>query len=292
MKILNIIKSGCVKCKSCVKACLTHLFSIKNIGNDTIVEFDDPHGFCIGCGHCVAACNYNAINYEDPKTHIKMEKDDSADYSSVINLLKGQRSIRNYLSKEVPKEDINKIIDIMRYAPTGSNRQSCEFIVINNDDIKDKLRQFTIKNLRKLLKLISIRKIVKPFMPKNVYKIIDQPHIRLGLKDLFDRYNQGEDPILFNAPYLILATGPNMVHSSYFDPTIAITYGRTAAHSLGLGSCWIGLTMDAIRNNKEVKKLLGIDKDRIIAGVMTLGYPAVKYHNIPPRNPASVKYYE
>jgi nitroreductase len=127
-------------------------------------------------------------------------------------------------------------------------------------------------------------------MPKHVYNIIDQPHIKMGLKDLFKRYKQGEDPIFFNAPYIILVTAPNMLDNSYFDPTIAITYSRTTAHSLGLGSCWIGLTMDAIRNNKAVKKLLSIDKDRIIAGVMTLGYPAVKYHNIPPRNTVSVRY--
>jgi ferredoxin len=147
MKILNVIKSKCVKCKSCVKVCPSQLFLIKNNKNDISINFHDPNKFCIGCGHCVAVCNYNAIDYKSLQNHIKIEKDGFIDYSSVINLFKGQRSIRNYSSKEVSKEDISKILDIMRYAPTGSNRQSCEYIVINDEEIKDRLKYFTIKNL-------------------------------------------------------------------------------------------------------------------------------------------------
>ena len=50
-----------------------------------------------------------------------------------------------------------------------------------------------------------------------------------------------------------------------------------AAHSLGLGSCMIGFAVEAIKRDKNIKKVLDIPDDESIFAVIALGYPAEQY---------------
>ena len=64
--------------------------------------------------------------------------------------------------------------------------------------------------------------------------------------------------------------------------TIAITYGMLSAQSLGLGTCWIGFAHGVLQDHPAIaRKVTGIET--YVLGVMTLGYPAVKYLRAPPR---------
>ena len=61
-----------------------------------------------------------------------------------------------------------------------------------------------------------------------------------------------------------------------------------AAETMGLASCWIGYLQETFFMNKKLKKLFNIPKGEDVWGVMTLGYPAVKYKRTPPRAPLKV----
>lgn len=52
-----------------------------------------------------------------------------------------------------------------------------------------------------------------------------------------------------------------------------------AAHSLGLGTCWVGGFAE-----RAVASVLGVPKDRAVVGLITLGYPA-EIPKAPPRLP-------
>jgi hypothetical protein len=41
--------------------------------------------------------------------------------------------------------------------------------------------------------------------------------------------------------------------------------------------------MEALNRSSENKKVFNIPEKSIITGVFILGYPAVKYHKVPPR---------
>lgn len=60
-----------------------------------------------------------------------------------IDCIKTRRSKRKYLNKEIPKEIIEKLIDSARHAPYGgplkTEPQLWEFIIIDKQEIKDKL---------------------------------------------------------------------------------------------------------------------------------------------------------
>ena len=50
-----------------------------------------------------------------------------------------------------------------------------------------------------------------------------------------------------------------------------------AAHSLGLGTCMIGFAVEAIKRDKNIRKLLEVPDDESIFAVIVLGYPAEQY---------------
>ena len=113
----------------------------------------------------------------------------------------------------------------------------------------------------------------------------------LGIDEMIRQYESGKDIIFFEAPVLILVHVPNLGGLSYVDPAIALTYGMLAAHTMGLGSCWMGFTMIAGQKNKDVLRQFNIPRGRLIAGVMTLGYPVQTYHRVPVRNKIKAGWY-
>jgi len=56
-----------------------------------------------------------------------------------LELLKLRRSVRAYQDKTIPKDVIEKIIDVARFSPTARNEQPWEFVVITRQEIFDKI---------------------------------------------------------------------------------------------------------------------------------------------------------
>ena len=61
------------------------------------------------------------------------------DYPELLELLKTRRSIRAFTSYPVPDEMVDKVIEAARWAPSGANSQPWEFIVIRNQETKDRM---------------------------------------------------------------------------------------------------------------------------------------------------------
>ena len=51
-----------------------------------------------------------------------------------------RRSVRSYTGDPIPREDLEKIVDAARLAPSGYNRQPWEFIVVTDHSVIDKLK--------------------------------------------------------------------------------------------------------------------------------------------------------
>jgi len=56
-----------------------------------------------------------------------------------LELLKLRRSIRVFQKKDIPRDELEKIIDAARYAPTARNVQPWEFVVITDEDMLKEL---------------------------------------------------------------------------------------------------------------------------------------------------------
>jgi nitroreductase/NAD-dependent dihydropyrimidine dehydrogenase PreA subunit len=284
MKIFSVDQKKCIKCNKCVKVCSPRLFKVEN---DTVINYADPYESCIKCGHSLSVCPSGAIHFESSSELTRMPEA-IPDIHSTMNLLHSKRSLRNYSNKSIQKPAVEEILKAMTCAPSGTNAQSCDFIVITNNEIKKSLQDATVKTLKAIKALMSIHWLLKPFVSEKMYRIISSKHSRVGLDDMLKDINSGDDRIFFNAPVIIVGHIPASGDIALVDSTIAFTYGMLAGHALGIGSCWMGFTMVAVKKNKKIHKMLNIPKGRIIAGVITLGYPSIEYLNVPIRNERNV----
>lgn len=265
MKIIGIDYDKCSGCKSCIADCSRALFASDD--SDKTIRLADEAGRCNICGKCVAVCKEDAIlwegDWENDVDSFPWVKDfnENVSYESLMELFKAKRSVRQYKEKPVPDELLNKVFEAMRYASSADNRRAWNFSVVSDPMLIKKLSQESIKM---------------------VYKYVGFPSADAAL-DFFN--SADKDPIFYKAPAVIfLTTGPNG-SMPQVDAGIVLTYGQLAAHSVGLATCWIGMA-HSLGMNKEMMKEIGLEGQ--IDGVLTIGYPKVKYHQTPPRGPLKV----
>jgi nitroreductase len=65
------------------------------------------------------------------------------DPKAFLELIKERRSIRAFLDKPIPEEEIEMILEAGRWAPSASNRQPWNFILIRNKNILKELARVT-----------------------------------------------------------------------------------------------------------------------------------------------------
>jgi len=194
-----------------------------------------------------------ALEYNDGK-----DPSELISYNSMYQLFRAKRSIRQYKNEKVPEDSIKKVINSMRYAPTGANMRNFKCLILSN---KEKINQLT----------------------DSIINVLESPDTRAIFKSYQEK---GYDPIFYNAPHVLIIYSKNPWDTR--NSTIAMTYGMLSAQTLGLGSCWIGYAHGILTEYPHIcKNLTGIET--YVLGVMTLGYPAVKYFRAPPRQPIHVR---
>ncbi len=58
-----------------------------------------------------------------------------------LELLKSRRSIRKYKSKPVEEEKLNKCLEAARWAPSASNKQPWEFLIVKDEVMRKKFAE-------------------------------------------------------------------------------------------------------------------------------------------------------
>ena len=82
-----------------------------------------------------------------------MAKNDSKssgkEINNIFDVIKNRRSVRKYKSTPIPKEHLMKILEAGNYAPTPRNRQAWKFVVIQEKETIDQIRESCIKKAGK-----------------------------------------------------------------------------------------------------------------------------------------------
>ncbi len=266
MKIRGINEDRCIACKACVERCRRFTFD----EHQQKVTFSDPDFSCIDCGHCLVLCPVDAIEHVDlgdvmVETSSIPASQRAVPYENLFNMMRVHRSIRRYKPDPVPRDVLAKVIDAMRYAPTGMNMRSEKFVVISSTDVIRQLSGAVIEAL------------------------MANPGAKAAYEKTFAWLaSKFKAPAYFDAPHVIIGYSQMDMDIEDTNLGIVMTYGRLAAEALGLGTCWNGWTQMAIKGNKDMQKLSGAKGVRFAA--MTLGYPAVQYPRSAPRPPPKVKW--
>lgn len=93
------------------------------------------------------------------------------------------------------------------------------------------------------------------------------------------------DPF-YGAPAVLIVLGNKSVPTYLYDGSLVMGNMMLAAHSMGIGSCWIHRAKETFEDEegKELLKELGIEGDFEGIANCIIGYPATENNTIPPRN--------
>ncbi len=283
----RINKEKCKECGLCTVIC-----PVFEKHNGQVIMANTQ--FCFQCGHCGSVCPSNAIegSAAEPRRMTKAEREAMPTPETLQLLLRSRRSIRKYKSDPLKKEDLEMILEAGRYTPTGVNAQNINYIVINNPEKMAELQEMTFPVIVKFFRMVS-RIASLPFagllMGKNQADKVKNLYAP-GLKMLFERREQGEDRLFYNAPAVILVHGEKQDEALAISCPIALFNCSLMAHTLGIGCLLNSFLKTAIDQNTKIRKWVGIPKTDKCFGAMSLGYQDIKYKSLVMRKPANVKW--
>ncbi len=172
--------------------------------------------------------------------------------NETLKAIKNRRSVRQFKTEQINKDDLQAILLAAVQAPSGHNDQSCYFTAIQNSEL--------IKELSDGSK-IEMQKSPVEWMA------------HIGKNEKLNIY--------YNAPTVIIVSTKKDAVTPVADVCAAIQNILIAAESLGIGSCWIGFTSfyftGAERNSK-----IGIPEGYEVHYGVALGYKADNFNTQQP----------
>lgn len=282
------IEEKCNSCGLCVKDC------VAGVWRDTkgVAEVAAPQ-LCSFCGHCLAVCPKDAIVHEglDLSQVRKVDKNrlDPAVFREVVL---GRRSIRRYRQGPVPEDVIADILDLSAFSPTASNKQDVAYTVITDPGVLGAVSETVFGIGRKLYNLFTkwpgkwVYGALNFIAPGNDLARYMEPmpyYLRQVDQD-------GRDLILHNAPVLILAHAPKKGRFHCENCNIAAANIMNDAHVRGLGTCYIGFLVLALKFSPFLRKQVQVARHRRVYACLVMGYPAYGYGRIPPRRRRTINW--
>jgi len=288
-KIIVDIDS-CTKCNACVDECRFYSFD-----SDVLCLDDEADEYCIECGKCVAVCPVNAIRlklYNDEILRDVPAKEDLPSFDSLINLFQTRRSRRYFNDKSVPKEIIEKILNIAaRYSPTGHNQENVYFTIVQDRELLKKLSDECTNQVKNLVEKFedpqgreSLKKVFSPSLMKKIEAVI--PSFKRALKMI----NQGKEVWRRDAE-LIIIHSPKDALTLIENCSLAANHIMLAAETLGLGTCSLGYITYFFNLYRSVAKIVKLPSKHVTGYTLAIGYPKAQYYRIPARKPLKAKWF-
>lgn len=137
----------------------------------------------------------------------------------LFNVFKTRRSVRKFKSTPVPSEHITKILDMARCSPTAGNQQPWKFLVIQDREKLDKLKEECIN--------------------RSLERAKSRPNYDPDkLNELKERNTNYYTNYLSAPVYVVVLVDKNSRYPSYniYDGSIAGGYLMIAARALGYGT--------------------------------------------------------
>jgi nitroreductase len=188
----------------------------------------------------------------------------------LFKVIQGRKSIRRFKSKPVPEEDVNKILDAGRFAPSANNTQPWRFAVIRDKILLKKMADAAREMVDRMLPFAEDDKQAQRLAAykSSYYTFFENAPVVIAV--FMEKYSAGTDRLLAKMGYsagdiMRLRPLPGLQSIS-----AAIQNMLLAVHSLGYGSCWMTGPLVA---QEAFEKLLGYGKETYIAALLPIGVP-------------------
>ncbi len=311
--LFQLDEKKCIGCKTCVRSCPTSCLDWDKEKKIPIARsLMSMELACLGCNNCEAVCPKNAIRmrgkyfvlkgryktddkkYKNMTFPFKKKKSELVDIEKELNvvekLILKRRSVRIFKERDVPKELIDRIIEAGRFAPTAGNGQPFKFLVVQDKNLNKEIDKKCAQVLYKVKNLYLTKSKIKKAL---VYLLSYLSPNKWDQRPIaaMEKMEQIGGIITYGAPVVIhILKDVRGISTPDIDIGIAGQNMVLAAHSLGLGTCFIGFIASAIPYLPSVKKMLGIKYPYKLALSICLGYPAVKYDRFIARGEIPVEF--
>jgi nitroreductase len=176
-----------------------------------------------------------------------------------------QRAVRRLLPDPVDDDTILRVIELATKAPTGSNLQNWEFVVVRDPDVKHQLARLN-RQAWSVYRRLGKRKARKD---PSTAKIIEAVQWQA---DHFEEIPVVVVPCLHGRSPLF---GPPVVATSFYGSAYpAVQNLLLAARGLGLGAT---LTTLPLWSTSLARRTLGLPSNVTPIAVVPLGWPRGKY---------------
>ncbi len=293
--MISIDKDKCTACGICGLTCPRHIPETIEQGNRKVTIISTERlNLCMVCGQCEAVCPAQAIHVDKlsgeifkPVPKLDLRED------QLLDLLKHRRSVRRYKDKPVPRDVLDRIMEAVHLAPTGTGSRSTGVIVVDNPEMLKSLSERFFSLYGKLEKALAnpiARFIIRKRKGKKTLNIL-QSFVMPGMHWYSRWYHEGRsNEILRDCPVLILFYSPNFEPMGEDNCTIAAYHAVLMAEILGLGTCLNHLIPPACNEDPEVKKMLNLPDNCDVYVSITVGYPKYSFKRTIPRRLAEVRY--
>lgn len=163
--------------------------------------------------------------------------------NQVIQQLKKRKSVRVFTDRQIQPEEVSAVLEAAVNAPTAGNQQLYTIIHVTDPELKAQLAESCDH---------------QPFIAQAPLVLVFCADCRKWYQT-FSEYDC--DPRKPGVGDLMLAVS---------DTNIAAQNAVVAAHSLGIGSCYIG---DIMENAEKQRQLLSLPPYVFPAAMLVFGYP-------------------
>ncbi len=240
----------------------------------------------------------NENKKKDPEKYSKawfMKKKKEIDLSTWTEtelVLLRRRSTRYFKKKQVPEDLVRRILEAGRFAPTVGNGQYWRYSVVRDEQLLKEMDDDLYKLAGKMGLFLDYytKPFIKPMVKFLQYLFPNQLHpVPHAVAGLVGRMNFIP---LWGAPTLILLyTDKRCIGSPDLNLGILGQNMVIAAHSMGLGTCWIGL-VKALKAFPKWKKLLDITYPYELKEAICVGYPVGEADGFAARDTHAADWYE
>ncbi len=198
--------------------------------------------------------------------------------TDLFDVIKNRKSIRRFRQTPVPDDDLQRILDAGRLAPSASNSQPWRFLVVRERDTLARMADAVRAMVDRMIPFAEDEQLAKRLeaYKSNYYTFFERAPLVIVV--LMTEYDAGTDRLLGRMGYSAEAVRRLRPLPGLQSVAAAIENMLLAVHALGYGSCWMTGPLVA---QEEFARILGYGADRTAVALLPVGVPD---EAPPPRN--------
>lgn len=181
----------------------------------------------------------------------------------LLEMIKNRRSIRKYQARQIPREDLEKIIEAGTYASNAGGGQRSMIVGIRNAELVEKLGRMNMAQFDR-------SRLMGSYVSKEQPSVIDDPTIKSGF---------------YGAAALCIVFAQKNFLFSIPDAYCCAETMLMEAFDLGISSCIVSRAEETFDNELGAAFLRewGVPENYIARCFVTLGYCNGEYPQAKPR---------